>query len=111
MAIPSASSPANQMQLDSPRPFSSDALATQQASNIEASTVANASADIFEDLALLERADSTANPTFMQNLGFGPDLDLAEFFGADYDPLLTYMQPPGFEVDTQGYDGSSKDAG
>jgi hypothetical protein len=36
------------------------------------------------------------HPQFMQNLGFGPDLDLAEFFGPDYqpsNPLLAYMQP------------------
>jgi hypothetical protein len=52
--------------------------------------------DIFEELAMLDRSDSSQNPSFMQNLGFGPDLDLAEFFGADYqpsDPLLGYMQP------------------
>ncbi|WPG98742.1 Hypothetical protein R9X50_00153600 [Acrodontium crateriforme] len=54
------------------------------------------SGDIFEQLALLERTDSSQHPQFMQNLGFAPDLDLAEFFGADYqpsDPLLAYMQP------------------
>jgi hypothetical protein len=41
----------------------------------------------------------------MQNLGFGPDLDLAEFFGPDYqpsNPLLAYMQPS---------QGGSKQAG
>ncbi|SMQ47234.1 unnamed protein product [Zymoseptoria tritici ST99CH_3D7] len=69
--------------------------------------------DIFEELAMLDRSDSTQNPSFMQNLGFGPDLDLAEFFGADYqpsDPLLAYMQPSsafgevpqGFEVNERG---------
>lgn len=57
--------------------------------------------DIFEELAMLERTDAQQHPQFMQNLGFAPDLDLAEFFGADYlpsDPMLAYMQP-GF---TQG---------
>ena len=59
---------------------------------------ADSSVDIFEELATLERQDSTQNPQFMANLGFAPDLDLAEFFGADYqpsDPLLAYLQPTG----------------
>ncbi|KAF7188679.1 Quinic acid utilization activator [Pseudocercospora fuligena] len=54
--------------------------------------------DIFEELAMLDRSDSTQNPKFMQNLGFGPDLDLAEFFGADYqftDPSAFAHQEPG----------------
>jgi hypothetical protein len=67
--------------------------------------------DIFEELAMLDRSDSTQNPSFMQNLGFGPDLDLAEFFGSDYqpsDPLLAYMQPPlGFDDFAQSFDGKS----
>ncbi|KAM3421242.1 hypothetical protein BST61_g1648 [Cercospora zeina] len=70
-------------------------------------------ADIFEELAMLDRTDSTANPDFMQNLGFGPDLDLAEFFGADYqpsDPLLTYMRPTSFGSG-QGFDASGNGAG
>ena len=63
--------------------------------------------DIFEELAMLDSIEpSGQNPQFMQNLGFGPDLDLAEFFGSDYqpsNPLLTYMQPqsghtPGGEL-------------
>ncbi|KAK3679257.1 hypothetical protein LTR78_000818 [Recurvomyces mirabilis] len=57
--------------------------------------------DIFEELAMLERADSRQQPQFMQNLGFAPDLDLAEFFGADYqlsDPVLAYMQPPNLDL-------------
>lgn len=45
----------------------------------------NASLDVFDELATLERQESAQNPHFMQNLGF-PDLDLAEFFGADYRP-------------------------
>lgn len=53
--------------------------------------------DIFEELAMLDSIEpSGQNPQFMQNLGFGPDLDLAEFFGSDYqpsNPLLAYMQP------------------
>lgn len=55
--------------------------------------------DIFEELAMLERTESTQDPQFMQNLGFAPDLDLAEFFGPDYqpsDPLLAYMHPTAF---------------
>lgn len=55
----------------------------------------NASVDIFEELAALERQDSMHRPQFMQNLGF-PDHDLAEFFGTDYqvsDPLLSYLRP------------------
>ncbi|KAK6438519.1 hypothetical protein LTR95_005285 [Oleoguttula sp. CCFEE 5521] len=54
--------------------------------------------DIFEELAMLDPVEPlTQQPQFMQNLGFNnPDLDLAEFFGADYqatNSLLTYMQP------------------
>lgn len=48
--------------------------------------------DIFQELALLERTDSSNQ--FMQNLGFAPDLDLQEFFGSDYqasDPMLALM--------------------
>ncbi|KAK5676112.1 hypothetical protein LTS10_011402 [Elasticomyces elasticus] len=55
--------------------------------------------DLFEALAMFEPNDSSQHPQFMQNLGFAPDLDLAEFFGADYqpsDPLLAYMQPSLF---------------
>ncbi|TKA71575.1 hypothetical protein B0A55_07673 [Friedmanniomyces simplex] len=57
------------------------------------------SLDLFEELAMLERTDSSQHPQFLQNLGFLPDLDLAEFFGADYqpsDPHLAYMQPSVF---------------
>lgn len=53
--------------------------------------------DIFEEFAMLERTDSSQYPMFMQNLGFGPELDLAEFFGPDYqpsDPLLPAYGPP-----------------
>jgi hypothetical protein len=56
------------------------------------------SADIFEELASLERQDSIQQPQFLRNLGFSADLDLAEFFGDDYqmsDPLLAYLQPAG----------------
>nr|OQO27311.1 hypothetical protein B0A51_04202 [Rachicladosporium sp. CCFEE 5018] len=54
--------------------------------------------DIFEELAMLDPVEPlTQQPQFMQNLGFNnPDLDLAEFFGADYqatNSLLTYIQP------------------
>lgn len=53
--------------------------------------------DIFEELAMLDSVEPMGeHPQFMQNLGFGPDLDLAEFFGPDYqpsNPLLAYMQP------------------
>lgn len=53
--------------------------------------------DIFEELAMLDSIEpSGQDPQFMQNLGFGPDLDLAEFFGSDYqpsNPLLAYVQP------------------
>lgn len=48
--------------------------------------------DIFEELAMLEKAESSSYPDFMENLGFGPDLDLAEFFGPEYrisESLLT----------------------
>ena len=49
--------------------------------------------DLFEQLALLERTDSSGQ--FMQNLGFAPDLDLQEFFGDAYqssDPMMAMMQ-------------------
>jgi hypothetical protein len=56
-----------------------------------------AGGDIFEELAMLDSVEPMGeHPQFMQNLGFGPDLDLAEFFGPDYqpsNPLLAYMQP------------------
>lgn len=51
--------------------------------------------DIFEELALLERSDSNQNPSFMQNLGFegfGADMELADFFGADYQWPQKYDQ-------------------
>jgi hypothetical protein len=58
---------------------------------------AHAGGDIFEELAMLDSVEPMReHPQFMQNLGFGPDLDLAEFFGPDYqpsNPLLAYMQP------------------
>ncbi|EME41485.1 hypothetical protein DOTSEDRAFT_73784 [Dothistroma septosporum NZE10] len=87
-----------------PVPWSADNMAASADNtfdfNVDSINDAVASGgDIFEELAMLERADSTHNPKFMQNLGFGPDLDLAEFFGADYqpsDPLLAYMQPETF---------------
>lgn len=57
-----------------------------------------AGGDIFEELAMLDSAGHVGeHPQFMQNLGFGPDFDLAEFFGPDYQPSnppLAYMQPP-----------------
>lgn len=43
--------------------------------------------DIFEELAMLDRSESNQNPSFMQNLGFGgfgADMELADFFGSDY---------------------------
>jgi hypothetical protein len=51
----------------------------------------SASVDIFDELATLERQESIQQSQFIHNLGF-PDLDLARFFGADYqlsDPLIT----------------------
>lgn len=55
----------------------------------------NGDNDIFEELAMLDgAAQQEPNPQFMQNLGFAPDLDLAAFFGADYqpsDPMLAYL--------------------
>jgi len=65
--------------------------------------------DIFEELAMLDSVEPMGeHPQFMQNLGFGPDLDLAEFFGPDYqpsNPLLAYMQP------SQGGNKSNGDIG
>ena len=58
--------------------------------------------DLFEEFdAMLERQDSTHQQQFMQNLGFGPELDLLEFFGKDYlpsDPLLAYLNPPLYSL-------------
>ncbi|KAI7237337.1 hypothetical protein KC330_g3224 [Hortaea werneckii] len=86
-------------QNDSGEPWLSGYVARpNQLPEMENSTTAGA--DIFEELAMLERTDSRSNPQFMQNLGFAPDIDLAEFFGADYqpsDPMLAYMQPPMFD--------------
>ncbi|KAK4495814.1 hypothetical protein PRZ48_013082 [Zasmidium cellare] len=92
---------------------SSSRLPEQQLSNGGAGNQAGSAGDIFEELAMLDRTDSTQKPNFMENLGFGPDLDLAEFFGADYqpsDPLLAYMQPNEFADFSQAYD-AEKDAG
>lgn len=53
-------------------------------------------ADIFEQFDALERQDSNQHSQFYQNLGFAPDVELAEFFGEDYqpsDPLLAYLNP------------------
>lgn len=67
-----------------------------QPKNVTADT-SNGHTNIFEEFdALLETEDTNHHPQFMQNLGFAPDLDLAEFFGADYqpsDPLLAYIDP------------------
>lgn len=68
-----------------------------EASSLDQSNVIPGN-DIFEELAMLDRTDSNQNPSFMQNLGFGgfgADMELADFFGADY-------QWP------QNYDSSSK---
>ncbi|KAK3622943.1 hypothetical protein LTR56_021884 [Elasticomyces elasticus] len=78
-----------------------------QAPNIETE---GSGVDLFEALAMFEPNDSSQHPQFMQNLGFAPDLDLAEFFGADYqpsDPLLAYMQPSLFN----GMGSSTGDGG
>ena len=59
--------------------------------------------DIFQELAMLERSDSSNQ--FMQNLGFAPDLDLQEFFGDAYqasDPVLALMQPAPQQFGQQG---------
>ena len=58
------------------------------------SSISTGGGDIFQELAMLERTDSSNQ--FMQNLGFAPDLDLQEFFGDAYqasDPMLALMQP------------------
>ena len=63
---------------------------------LDTASVDNMDSDIFEQLALLERQDSTQHSQFYQNLGFAPDVTLAEFFGSDYqpsDPLLAYLNP------------------
>lgn len=87
---------------------------SHQQSHSGPSNQAGSGGDIFEELAMLERTDSTQKPNFMENLGFGPDLDLAEFFGADYqpsDPLLAYMQPNEFADFSQTYESAEKDTG
>jgi hypothetical protein len=54
----------------------------------------HAGGDIFEELAMLDSVEPMGeHPQFMQNLGFGPDLDLAEFFGPDYQPVLVLGTP------------------
>ncbi|KAK5130850.1 hypothetical protein LTR08_001622 [Meristemomyces frigidus] len=71
----------------------------QQLDIEDGSTVTGA--DLFEELAMLERTDSRQHPQFMQNLGFAPDLDLAEFLGADHqqcDPMLAYMPASFFNA-------------
>jgi len=48
--------------------------------------LASSGGDIFEELSMLDGGESGRDPHFMQNLGFAPDQDLADFFGADYQP-------------------------
>ncbi|KAF2724996.1 hypothetical protein K431DRAFT_281472 [Polychaeton citri CBS 116435] len=55
----------------------------------------NTTNDLFEELASLESTELGDGDQFMNNLGFGPELDLMEFFGSDYqpsDPFLAQMQ-------------------
>lgn len=73
----------------------------QQDTNFGTTSVDNIDSNIFEQLALLERLDSTQHSQFYQNLGFAPDATLAEFFGSDYqpsDPLLAYLNPTLYGV-------------
>ena len=62
--------------------------------------------DIFEQFdALLERQNSTQHSQFYQNLGFAPDVELAEFFGNDFvpsDPLLAYLNPTLYGIKQSG---------
>nr|POF13292.1 quinic acid utilization activator [Quercus suber] len=77
--------------------------------DIDGSTI---TADIFQEFAMLERKDANQHPPqFMQNLGFAPDLDLAEFFGADYlpsDPMLAYVQNGSHDT---GFGKQTRDGG
>lgn len=70
------------------------------------------SADIFEQFdTLLEHQDSNQQTQFYQNLGFAPDVELAEFFGSDYqpsDPILAYLNPTLYGL-SQG--GDTADTG
>jgi hypothetical protein len=82
----------------SPNPVeASKSMANAGWTNFGAQMDGQSGGDIFEELAMLDSVEPMGeHPQFMQNLGFGPDLDLAEFFGPDYqpsNPLLAYMQP------------------
>lgn len=82
-SFPTANAPADQLSMD---PSTIAPTALDAPGSIE-------DGDIFQELAMLEPTDSSNH--FMQNLGFGPDLDLQEFFGDIYqpsDPLLGSMQ-------------------
>ena len=115
-----SSTPANQMQqIAGPSNWANAAIVGTEDNHDTAlatddAGTSNVAPDVFEELAMLDRTDFSLNPSFMQNLGFGPDLDLAEFFGADYqpsNPLLTYMQPATYAGSTQDFDTSGNDAG
>lgn len=62
--------------------------------------------DIFEQFdTLLEHQDSNQQSQFYQNLGFAPDVELAEFFGSDYqpsDPILAYLNPTLYGLSQEG---------
>lgn len=82
---------------------------TEYGSIMDAEVNSTGATDIFDELefAMLERKDSNTRPQFMENLGFAADLDLAEFFGADYqpsDPFLAYMNF-GKDGGVSGYGG------
>ena len=108
MSIPNEVSPVfSNLTRSLPGEWSSDTPRTRVSLTTGAEDLNASTPDIFEELAMLERTESSQNPQFMQNLGFAPDLDLAEFFGADYqpsDPLLAYMQPTLFGT-SQGHGG------
>lgn len=116
-----SSTHANQMQqIPGPSNWTTRPVATEMLQDVAPGAEDAGSAngppgsDVFEELAMLDRTDFSSNPSFMQNLGFGPDLDLAEFFGADYqpsNPLLTYTQPATYASPTQDFETTGNDAG
>lgn len=67
--------------------------------------------NVFEEFDdILEHEDAGQQSQFYKNLGFAPDVVLAEFFGEDYqptDPLLAYLNPSLYGMEQRLAGGTS----
>ena len=62
--------------------------------------------NFFDELASLDGAEGLeTNPQFMQNLGFAPDANIADFLGSDFNqqfnPIMPPLMQPSSETATQ----------